>query len=274
MIAVPISMRFDLTTRAVFPPDVEEKLKEAFFDHARTGFFVEVGANDPQQMSQTWHLEQLGWTGVLVEPQPALADGLRRCRRGKVFAVACSSPQMSGRTLPLHLSGLHSSLNPDFFVAGAQTTGVIEVPVRTLDEILTEAQAPVPIDFLSIDVESHETDVLAGLDLAKWRPRLILIEDLAMDLRLHRLLVSRGYKWVRRNGLNGWYVPADFPMRTGLFGKWQFFRKHVLAVPFHRLRETKRRYRQKLKERLGRASGSCRTPPGWSFHRPRIACRG
>jgi FkbM family methyltransferase len=248
-------MHYDLTMRAVFPPDAEEGLKEAFFGGARAGFFVEVGANDPQHMSQTWHLEQLGWTGVLVEPQPELAEALRRRRRSKVFAVACSSPQMSGRTLPLHLSDIHSSLNPHFFVAGAHTTGVIEVPLRTLDDILSEAQAPIPIDFLSIDVESHEIDVLAGLDLAKWRPRLILIEDLAMDLRLHRLLVSRGYKWVRRTGLNGWYVPADFPMRVGLFGQFQFFRKHVLGVPFRHLRETKRRYRQRLQDWLAGAEG-------------------
>lgn len=246
-------MRFDWTMRAVFPPDAEEKLKEAFFGDARNAFFVEVGANDAQNMSQTWHLEQLGWTGILIEPQPALAAALRRRRRGRVFAVACSSPQMSGRTLPLHLSDIHRSLNPDFFVAGAHTTGVIEVPLRTLDDILSEAQAPIPIDFLSIDVESHEIEVIAGLDLAKWRPRLILIEDLALDLRLHRLLVSRGYKWVRRTGLNGWYVPVDLPMRVGLFGKWQFFRKHVLGVPFRHLRETKRRHRQRLGERLARA---------------------
>jgi FkbM family methyltransferase len=250
VIAVSASMRFDWNTKAVFPHDAEDQLKKAFFGDARTGFFVEVGANDPQQMSQTWHLEQLGWTGILIEPQPALAEELRRRRRAKVFAVACSSPQLSGRTVPLHLSDIHSSLNPHFFVAGAHTTGVIEVPLRTLDEILSEAQAPIPIDFLSIDVESHEIDVIAGLDLAKWRPRLILIEDLAMDLRLHRLLVSRGYKWVRRTGLNAWYVPDDFPMSVGLFGQFQFFRKHVLAVPFRHLRETKRRYRQRLKDWL------------------------
>jgi FkbM family methyltransferase len=243
-------MRFDWTTRAVFPHDAEDALKEAFFGEVRTGFFVEVGANDAQQLSQTWRLEQLGWTGILIEPQPALADELRRRRRAKVFAVACSSPQLSGSTLPLYLSDIHTSLNPDFFVAGAYRTGVIEVPLRTLDDILSEAQAPIPIDFLSIDVESHEIDVIAGLDLAKWQPRLILIEDLAMNLRLHRLLVSRGYKWVRRTGLNGWYVPADFPMGVGLFGQFQFFRKHVLGVPFRHLRETKRRYRQKLKDWL------------------------
>ena len=59
--------------RAIFPDTAENALKEEFFG-ARTGYFVDVGANDPKDMSQTWHLERLGWRGVLVEPQPALAQ--------------------------------------------------------------------------------------------------------------------------------------------------------------------------------------------------------
>ena len=58
--------------RAVFPPDVEDQLKDQFFGEARDGYFVDVGANDPKNMSQSWQLEQKGWRGVLVEPQPVL----------------------------------------------------------------------------------------------------------------------------------------------------------------------------------------------------------
>ncbi len=251
--------------RAIFPPGVENKLKEEFFCGARDGFFVEVGANDPEQLSQTWHLERLGWRGVLVEPQPALAQKLKEQRRAAVFACACSSPQNAGKMLPFQVSGIHSSLNPDFFVAGMRKDAMIEVPVRTLDDVLTQAQAPVPIDLLSIDVESHEIDVLNGVTLAHWRPRLILIEDLAFSLRLHRLLRSRGYKWVRRTGLNGWYVPATSPLSVSAFGHWQFFRKHYLGVPIRHLRESKRKLRERLWARLGRSY----PPQAWLGQRRR-----
>jgi FkbM family methyltransferase len=237
--------------RAIFPFDVENALKEEFYGHSRTGFFVEVGANDPEQMSQTWHLEQSGWRGVLIEPQPALAQKLKERRRATVFACACSSPQNAGKMLPFQVSGIHSSLDPNFFVAGMRKEKLIEVPVRTLDDILTEANAPVPIDLISIDVESHEIEVLNGLTLTRWQPRLILIEDLAFNLRLHRLLLSRGYKWVRRTGLNGWYVPAASPMPVSTFGRWQFLRKHYLGVPFRHVREAKRKLRERLWARLG-----------------------
>ncbi|MGD0026671.1 MAG: FkbM family methyltransferase [Xanthobacteraceae bacterium] len=237
---------------AIFPPELENKLKEEFFRGARDGFFVEVGANDPEHMSQTWHLERLGWRGVLIEPQPALAQKLKEQRRAAVFACACSSPQNAGKMLPFQVSGIHSSLNLDFFVAGMRKDAIIEVPVRTLDDVLTEAGAPVPIDLLAIDVESHEIEVLNGLTLTRWQPRLILIEDIALNLRLHRLLQSRGYKWVRRTGINDWCVPANSPMTVSLFGRWQFLRKHYLGVPFRRLRETKRRLRERLWASLGR----------------------
>jgi FkbM family methyltransferase len=249
--------------RAIFPQDAEQELKEAFFTKRPDGFFVEVGANDPVFMSQTLHLEELGWRGVLVEPQPALAQKLKEQRRGLVFACACSSPKNAGKMLRLQLAGIHSSLDPNFFVAGMRKEDVIEVPARTLDDVLAEAKAPAPIDLLSIDVENHEAEVLSGLTLPRWQPRLILIEDTALNLRLHRLLRSLGYKWVRRTGINAWYVPAASPLAVSAFGRWQFIRKYYLGTPFRNLREAKRKLRERLWARLGRpraaraATGEC-----------------
>lgn len=228
-------------TPAIYPDTAEEALKLAFFRDTPAGFFVDVGANAPQRDSQTFVLEQRGWSGVVVEPQPDLAEQHRRQRRAKVYAVACSSPANAGRTMRLHLAGIQSSLNPDFYVADMRRHGSIEVPVMTLDQILSDAQAPVPLDFVSIDVESHELEVLDGFDLARWRPRLILIEDLVKNRRLHRYLEGRGYKWIRRTGLNGWYVPADNPETVGAFGRLQFIRKYHLGVPFRVLRDAKRK---------------------------------
>ena len=88
--------------------DHETRLIAAFFG-GRQGYFVEVGANEPRERSQTWHLEQGGWTGVLIEPQLELAAQLRAHRTAKVFAVACSSPANAGKTLPLHVAGLSCS---------------------------------------------------------------------------------------------------------------------------------------------------------------------
>ena len=81
-------------------------------------------------------------------------------RKARVFANACSSPANAGQSLPLHVDGARSALDPDRMSPGAKAAYVIVVPARTLDSILEEAEAPAPIDMLSIDVEGHETEVL------------------------------------------------------------------------------------------------------------------
>ena len=142
----------------------EEQLVREFFVGKISGFFVEVGANHPTNDSQTWHLEQLGWSGVLVEPQPDLAAVLVAARKAKVFAMACSSPENAGRSLPLHVDGARSALDRDRMAPGAHAAHVITVPTQTLDSILEEADAPRPVDVLSVDVEGHEIEVLRGFD--------------------------------------------------------------------------------------------------------------
>lgn len=223
----------------------EERLVREFFGGTEPGFFVEVGANHPTLNSQTWHLEQAGWTGVLIEPQPDLAAFLVTSRSAQVFAVACSSPDKAGGQLPLHVAGPLSSLEQEQMVPGAKSEYTIMVPVRTLDDILEEADAPTPIDLLSIDVEGHELEVLRGFDFAYWRPRLILLEDHVANLRKRRFLQSTGYRLVRHAGFNGWYVPIDSPLQPTSQERWEILRKYYFALPFRKLRNASRSIRGK-----------------------------
>lgn len=146
--------------------------------------------------------------------------------------------------MTLYLSGPHSSLHGDLAVTGIEPHGAVDVPVRTLDDILGEANAPRAIDFVSIDVEGHEVSVLRGFDLARWRPRLILIEDHLASLAIHRHLTGAGYRLIRRTGLNGWYVPRLDAPELGL-GSLQLVRKYHLAQPVRMLRDRKRRLRDR-----------------------------
>jgi FkbM family methyltransferase len=222
-----------------------------FFGHGACGFFVEVGANEPELESQTWHLEQAGWTGVLVEPQPALAEKLRHSRRAQVVEAACTSPAHAGESMALHIAGPYSSFSAALMVTGVEAETVIKVETHTLDDILVGAGAPVPLDFLSIDVEGHELEVLRGFDFARWRPRLILIEDHVADLSKHRFLRRAGYRLVRRSSYNGWYVPQDAAFDLSWLGHWQLLRKYYLGLPVRKLRDAKRRLRDRIKTRLG-----------------------
>ncbi|HKA77379.1 MAG TPA: FkbM family methyltransferase [Pseudolabrys sp.] len=226
--------------------DHEMRLVAAFFGNIK-GYFVEVGANDPCELSQTWHLEQSGWTGVLVEPQPEQAAKLRAQRKAKVFAVACSSPENAERVLPLHVAGPLSSLDRSLMAPGSTPEAVISVPIRTLDSILEEAGSPTGFDFLSIDVEGHEIEVLCGFNIGRWRPQLILLEDHVADLSKHQCLLAAGYRIVRRYDNNGWYVPRESDAACRWRDGWEILRKYYLALPFRMLRNLSRRLRKPIK---------------------------
>jgi FkbM family methyltransferase len=178
-----------------------------YFRCAAQGIFVDVGANHPTEQNLTWFLEQQGWTGLLIEPNPEMAKLLQEQRpQSRTIPVAVGSPAQVGE-VDFHLAGPQSTLQPDFDTV---STGVTRVPLRTLDSVLQESGLP-RVDFLSLDVEGKELDVLAGFDLVKWNPQLILIEDFFYDHRKHACLCRRGYKLIKRTGYNNWYVPQDRP---------------------------------------------------------------
>jgi len=214
----------------------EDSLILKFFAGKSDGFFVEVGANDPENLSQTLLLERNGWRGILVEPLPDCCERLRSRRPGsQIFQVACGAPEQRGNAL-LRLNGELSKLAA--FVPGqTPRAGCEEVPVMTLDEILKQAGNP-KVDFLSIDVEGLELEVLLGFNLKQHQPRLLLVEDnLPNRLNVHRRLKHHGYRLVKRTGCNNWYVPHNQPF--DLSSNWErvkIFRKMYLGTAFRKLK--------------------------------------
>ncbi len=181
-----------------------------FFDCRKEGVFVEVGANHPTLLSQTGFLETQGWSGVLVEPNPELYELLRvRRPRSQSFQVAVGRPDQVGEVdLLMGVSHLHSTLVP--MNGDPLLDTKLRVKLRTLDSVLEEAGVA-RIDFLSIDVEGLELEVLQGLTLEKYRPQLILLEDKHHSYNKYFYLRRHNYRRVKRTDLNDWYVPADSP---------------------------------------------------------------
>ncbi len=217
----------------------ETALLRGFFGDSREGRYVDVGANDPFAGSTSWILEEIGWTGVLVEPIPALAERLREHRSGRVFPCACSGPENAGKRLTLSVhpenpgwSTFHRESSPWFRDDAIE----IEVEVRTLDSVLEESGIPEGFELLAMDVEFHELEVLAGFDLTRWRPQLLFIEDHVYDHRLLRHLRANDYRCYRRTGLNSWFVPLDSPHRSSLWMRWGVVRKYHLAFPLRRIK--------------------------------------
>lgn len=144
----------------------------------RNGYFVEVGVGDGIAHSNTRLLEaEWGWRGLLIEPNFALWENIQNSR--KATLVKCAASESRGelifhRVATAELSFVGNNVPNDNLHRAILESCV--APTKTLDEILDEHHAPRELDYLSIDVEGHELEVLRGFDVQRWRPRAITIE--------------------------------------------------------------------------------------------------
>ena len=233
----------DFTKRRIFKfkcsPDVGLQLVRDFFCNKRNGYFVDLGANDPFLDSQSFHLESLGWDGLLIEPLPEYVDQLKEKRRGRVVQCACSNPANHNVVHKMIVAGVHSTLNNNPIALGAVKEKTIDVTCRTLDSILYDCGAPIGFDLLSIDVEGHEMEVFQGFDLLKWKPKLVLLEDHVINHQKHKYMISHGYQILLRTGLNSWYVPRNMGYRLSLMSRIEYLRKYWFGLIFRKLKYAK-----------------------------------
>jgi FkbM family methyltransferase len=233
----------------------EQRLIRLFFEDRTSGFFVEVGANEPKLTSMTWHLEAVGWTGILVEPIPELCADLRRERpQSQVFQAACAAPEGCGMAdFVVTPDRSQSTLKRDALADPSRVARIEQVQVRTLDSILAEAGNPRP-DFVSIDVEGAQLDVLRGFALETVRPRLLLIEDHLTDFQTHRYLTRRGYRLCKRTGLNNWYIPRGTAFRLTSLRERAALLGKFLRTPTRGLEFALKRRRRRAAEQSGAPS--------------------
>lgn len=183
------------------------------------GFYVDVGANDPVWYSITKHFYDHGWHGINVEPVPRLWERLRSLRPRDVslnLAISnCESTQVLYEATDAD-SGLST-----FSAAQAEQhrkSGFAfrrrEVPTITLAQ-LCERHVTRTIDFMSIDVEGHELEVLEGNDWRRFRPRVLVVEAVVPTTRLpshekwEHVLLAADYLHAAFDGLNRFYVRVE-----------------------------------------------------------------
>jgi FkbM family methyltransferase len=207
------------------------------FGDQREGFYVDVGAGHPVADNVSCWFYQRGWRGIVVEPQPRLID-LYACIRPRDIRECCVLGAAPGEVDFHDVERLHgfSTIVPQFaesavgFGARYETR---KVPMKTLAG-LCEAHGAPRIDFLKVDVEGAEAQVLAGVDWTRHRPRVVLCEALAPGSLAENwqdwepYLIERNYEFVLFDGLNRFYVDrAD----TDLLARFPRQKAEWLVVP-------------------------------------------
>lgn len=205
-------------SKKLFSQNDEELIIRDFFDDRRGGFFLDVGSFHWEDLSTTCFLERyLGWQGIAIDAQAEFAEGYKKYRpKTKFFSYAVTDH--SGDTLKLYLTGGTSSLNPawyKYFLKKDQEDkppAAVDVPTITLNDLL-EKNGVTKIDFLSMDIEGAEPPALAGFDIDKYKPELVIIEP-TTDTRdpILAYFKAHGYeridKYLERDKQSWYFRPA------------------------------------------------------------------
>src|SRR5215471_16226710 len=176
--------------------DVDKLVQRRFFPNQNAGVFVDVGAANPEYLSVSALYRSLGWKIIAIEPNPVFCE-MHRKRGHDVLQYACGdrdedevdfcvvdshgAPYENGQVSYESFSSLaikasYARIRPQMDVE------TIKVKLRRLDTILqTHAPDVERVDILSVDVEGWELEVLAGFDFRKYRPKVLVIENLFND---------------------------------------------------------------------------------------------
>ena len=181
------------------------------------GFYVDVGAADPQEYSVTNAFYERGWSGINIEPVDEYFRKLTKARPRDTNINAAVGQEAGLRILHAFAGTGLSTLDPEIAArqqaAGYQACETV-VPVLTLKAILKDC-APSTIHFLKIDVEGAEVEVLKGLDLNLVRPWVIVIEATAPSSQVitrenwEYLIIDHGYEFAYFDGINCFYVADE-----------------------------------------------------------------
>ena len=200
------------------------------------GTYVDVGGGHPVADNVSFWFYLKGWRGLVVEPQQALADIYAHVRP-RDHTVSCLAGRADGEAEFHVVETLHGfSTTVKEHAAGAAKFGAdyktIRKPVRTLTALCAEAGLD-RIDFLKIDVEGAEAEVLAGMDFTRFRPRVVMIEAIApgsMEAAWSGWepeLLAQGYRFAFFDNLNRCYVAEEEAALAERFPKQPAAWNHV-----------------------------------------------
>jgi len=185
-------------------------------DFMEQGYFVEFGACAGVLGSNTYLLEkQFGWNGILAEPAKCWHKSLLRSGRAAHIEKSCvwskSGAMLEFREAKLGaISTIAEFINSDMHGLKRLNGSVYKVPSISLCDLLLKYNAPKVIDYLSIDTEGSEYEILSNFDFDRYKFNVITCEHNYSPARekIYDLLISKGYKrvWPELSKFDDWYV--------------------------------------------------------------------
>jgi FkbM family methyltransferase len=191
----------------------DERLVAELKDVLTTGFYVDIGANHPAVLSNTFRLYSMGMRGICVEPNELLCKLHERYRPGDITlsaAVGGEDGLLPFYEMSYHAFNTFSKEAYESYVAGGKMT-LLRKTLKPMFRLATILKSAAPSDktfeLLSVDVEGLDEMVLRSNDWERWRPRFVLAEANTEEAEMGTgaYLQSLGYARVGTFGVNGLY---------------------------------------------------------------------
>lgn len=203
-----------------YAQEFEDVLLNRVFRSKPKGFYIDVGACDPVALSVTKFFYDLGWCGINIEPVPAACERIKKARPRDITLNVAAGASRGHRAFHQSVQTAFSSFDAELAAAAPGHRALKEyiVEVRTLAEICAEYKVG-EIDFLKVDVEGAEQEVLEGADFTRWRPRVLVIEESPPHhstkgpaqpwQHWEPSVLQAGYVLARATGLNRFYLRCE-----------------------------------------------------------------
>lgn len=191
----------------------QDKKVLEFYKHKRGGYFVEIGAYDGIALSNTYGLErQYGWQGICVEPLAARFADLVANRTAQCCNLAVYHKSHLDVSFDIEgdagmLSGIPAHIDAHKYTVD-KNKKTVTVKTISLNDLLERYEAPTFIEYLSLDTEGSEYEILRTFDFKRWQFGLIDVEHNHIEPRrslIRQLLCSNGYEYIGPNHFDDSY---------------------------------------------------------------------
>ncbi len=201
------------------PSQLSQDLFAIYFSGGKKdGFFVEIGASDGFFLSNTWALEKYGWKGIISEPSSVWHDkiGRRKCIISKKAVFNETGLKLKFEDVKKYpeLSGLKENLDKDNNHHLRNDTNTVEVETISLNDLIEQNTSNKNIDYISIDTEGSEYEILKNFDFNKFNVEIFTVEHNFIEKKrkaIFDLLTSNNYIRIFTNisQWDDWYIKEN-----------------------------------------------------------------
>lgn len=188
----------------------QDKWVHSVLGNKKDGFFVDIGAGDGIKFSNTYFFEKsVNWKGICVDANDDFMLNLRKNRNCDVIGALVYSE--TDKELEFAVSEITSGILNEYTGPFTTNNKTIKKKSMELQNILDYFEAPLIIDYLSLDVEGNEFNVLKNFSFDKYKFRCITVAHnephigVKNRIEIRVLLENNGYRFVKGNdNVNNW----------------------------------------------------------------------